>query len=426
MIDPQRIRSDLAAVIAAVSRKHRDGGTQALERFRDVDSERRALVGALDQLKARRNSLARQVGERKRKGDSDAELMAEAAALADQIRAQDRRLKELDEELEALGLEIPNLPDPDVPEGRESAANVVVREWSPPAGLPDKALPYWDIIHDLGIVDLKKGARLSGSGFPVFLGAGARLERALVEYFLTIHTARGYIEVDLPLLVNRETALGAAALPDKEGQMYYTQDGHYLLPTAETALANLHGGETIREQFLPLRYTAYTPCFRREAGSYGKDARGLIRVHQFHKVELFEFCRPEDSPAALERLVGEVEGLLQALGLCYRIVLLCAGDLTFASAKTYDFEVWSPGQGEWREVSSVSNVRDFQARRTGTRYQPAAGGKAQFVHMLNGSGLALSRLVPALLETHRQPDGSVRLPVAIRPWMGGREAIVRP
>lgn len=425
MIDPQRIRNEYAAVSAALERKHRAGALEALERHREIDAERRALVAGLDQLKARRNQLSKAVGERKRKGEPEADLMAEAAALAEQVREQNRRLKELDDELEALALELPNPPDPDVPDGRDAAANVEVRAWSPPAGLPADALPYWDIVHDLGIVDLERGARLSGSGFPVFLGSGARLERALIEYFLATHTGRGYIEVDLPILINRESASGAAALPDKEGQMYYTQDGQYLLPTAETALANLHAGETIPEASLPLRYTAYTPCFRREAGSYGKDVRGLIRVHQFHKVELFEFCRPGDSPAALDRLVEEVEGLLQALGLRYRVVLLCAGDMTFAAAKTYDFEVWCPGQGEWREVSSVSNVRDFQARRTGTRYKPSGGGKSQFVHMLNGSGLALSRLVPAILETHRQPDGSVRLPEALHPWMSGREAITR-
>ncbi|MDP9348086.1 MAG: serine--tRNA ligase, partial [Gemmatimonadota bacterium] len=365
------------------------------------------------------NQVSREVGERKRRGEDADALMAEMRAVGDRITELDGRVRTVEVERDALVMRIPNVTDPSVPPGGEEG-NRAVRSWGERRSFGFTPRPHWEIAAELGMLDLPGGAKVSGSGFPAYRGIGARLQRALINFMLDLHTTEhGYTEVEPPFLVSRDAMTGTGQLPKFEDDAYRIEcDDLFLIPTAEVPVTNLHRDEILGGDRLPISYTAYSPCFRREAGSAGKDTRGLLRLHQFDKVELVRFERPEESDGALERLVGEAEEVLRRLELPYRVLLLAAGDTGFSSAKTYDLEVWAPGVDRWLEVSSCSNFRDFQARRAGIRFRPEAGGRVEFVHTLNGSGVALPRTVVALIENGQQEDGSVLVPQALRPYLG--------
>ncbi len=393
-----------------------------------LDERRRTLLAEGDGLKAERNAASKRIGEAIRggadpNGPEVADLKAASTKVGERIDAIDAELATIEVELDDALLRIPNPADADVPVGAEDAT-ATVRTWGEP--LPrDHRRPHWEIAEELGLIDLPRGAKIAGSGFPVYIGAGSALQRGLIAWFLDVHTREhGMTEVWPPALVNADSARGTGQIPDKEDQMYVvTRDDLYLVPTAEVPVTNLHRDEILEPDALPIRYAAYSPCFRREAGAAGKDTRGILRVHQFDKVEMVSFVRPDQSEAELERLTGHAEALLQRLGLAYRVVLLSTGDMGFVQAKTYDLEVWAPGVERWLEVSSVSNFRDYQARRMAIRHRPEAGAKPELVHTLNGSALALARTMAALLETHQQPDGSIAVPEPLRPYLGGRDRI---
>ncbi|HEX2188478.1 MAG TPA: serine--tRNA ligase [Longimicrobiaceae bacterium] len=421
MLDVRRIRQDPEAVRAQLAVRGKEETSAAVDRVLALDEERRALVGEGDALKARRNVVSQEVGARKRAGGSADELVAEMRQVGDRIREIDARLREVEGETDEILLRLPNTPHPSVPSGGEEC-NRVVRAWGEPRSFDFQPKPHWEIGAELGILDLPAGARVAGSGFPAYRGLGARLQRALVSWMIDLHSGEhGYTEVSPPFLVNREAMTGTGQFPKfvEEGDAYEVPgDGLYLVPTAEVPVTNFHRDELLAPDRLPIAYVAYSPCFRREAGAAGKDTRGLLRVHQFDKVELVRFERPERSEAALEELTGHAERVLQLLGLPYRVLLLAGGDLGFSSAKTYDLEVWAPGVDRWLEVSSCSNFMDFQARRAGIRFRPAAGEKPEFAHTLNGSGLALPRTVVAILENGQRADGSVGVPEVLRPYLG--------
>ncbi|HET7464583.1 MAG TPA: serine--tRNA ligase [Longimicrobium sp.] len=422
MLDVRQIRQDPDGFRAALARRGNAEKTDAaIGRIMALDTERRALIGEGDELKSRRNAASQQVAERKRAKESADDLIAEVRQVGDRIREIDARLREVEGELDDLLLRLPQPVDPSVPEGGEES-NTVVRCWGEPKELGFEAKPHWEIAQALGMLDLAGGAKVAGSGFPAYRGMGARLQRALINFFLDLHTEKhGYTEVEPPFIVTRASMQGTGQYPKfvEDGDAYeLPEDGMYLIPTSEVPLVNLYRDELLDAADLPIALTAYSPCFRREAGAAGKDTRGLLRLHQFDKVEMVRFERPEESWDALERITGHAEEALQLLGLPYRVLLLAAGDTGFGSAKTYDLEVWAPGVGKWLEVSSASNCVDFQGRRASIRYRPAPGEKPEFVHTLNASGLALPRTVVALLETYQQADGSVTVPEALRPYLG--------
>jgi seryl-tRNA synthetase len=413
--EPDRVRERLAVRGAA-------GLDEAIDRTVELDAERRSVVSRVDDLRARRNEVSPRVGALKREGkEAEAEaVIREMRELGDELSALEDRLSAVEDELGAALLEIPNTPAEDVPPGGESA-NRVLREWRPETPLEEfERRPHWDIGEALGLLDLPRGAKIAGSGFPVYVGAGARLERALINFMIDLHTTEhGYTEIWPPLLVNRDAARGTGHLPKFGDDMYHAEeDDLFLVPTAELPLTNLHAGEILDPEDVPRRYAAYTPCFRREAGAHGKDTRGLLRLHQFDKVEMMRFERPEHSDAALEELTGHAEAVLRALGLRYRVLLLAGGDLGFANAKTYDLEAWAPAVGRWLEVSSCSTYTDYQARRADVRFRPAPGDKPEYVHTLNGSGLGIARTMVAILEAHQQPDGTVRVPEPLVEYVG--------
>jgi seryl-tRNA synthetase len=419
MLDIREIRSDADAVRARLAARGRAAETDAaVERVEALDAERRALVAEGDGLKARRNEVSREVGDRKKRGEDADALVAEMRRVGDRIREIDERLRVVEAESSDVLLRIPNVTDADVPAGGEES-NRTVREWGERRTFAFTPRPHWDLGAELGILDLAAGARLTGSGFPVYRGMGARLHRALISFMLDLHTREhGYTEVETPFVVNRAAMTGTGQLPKFEDDAYrIADDDLFLIPTAEVPVTNLHREEIVAER-LPIAYTAYSPCFRREAGAAGKDTRGILRLHQFAKVEMVRFERPEASEAALETLVGHAEHVLQLLELPYRVLLLAAGDTGGSAAKTYDLEVWSPGVDRWLEVSSCSNFRDYQARRAGIRFRPEAGARPEFVHTLNGSGMALPRTVIALLENGQREDGSVVMPAALHPYLG--------
>jgi seryl-tRNA synthetase len=422
MLELRQVRQDPDAVRAALARRGKPAETDAaIARVVELDGERRALIAEGDELKSRRNAVSAQVAERKRaKQDAD-DLIAETRGIGERIREIDGRLREVEGEIECILLRVPNLPDPSLPEGGEEA-NAVVRTWGEPRELGFAPRPHWVIGEALGILDLPAGAKVAGSGFPAYKAMGARLQRALINFMLDLHTREhGYVEVEPPFVVNQAAMQGTGQYPKfvEDGDAYFIpEDGLYLIPTAEVPVTNLLRDELLEADRLPIAYTAYSPCFRREAGAAGKDTRGLLRVHQFDKVELVRFERPEASDEALNRLTGHAEKVLQLLGLPYRVLMLAAGDVGFSSAITYDLEVWAPGVEKWLEVSSASNFRDFQARRAGIRYRPDPGAKPEFVHTLNASGVALPRTVVAILETYQQEDGSVTVPEVLRPYLG--------
>ncbi len=420
MLDLRRIRQEPDEVRARLAVRGKAGETDAaVGRILELDEERRALIGEGDALKARRNAVSLEVAERKRRGEPADEVIAEMRGVADRIRDGDTRLREIEGEIERLLLNIPNTPNPAVPPGDESC-NQTVREWGERREFAVPPRPHWEIGAELGILDLPAGAKVAGSGFPAYRGQGARLQRALVNWMLDLHTGEhGYAEVAPPFVVNRAAMTGTGQLPKFEDDAYgIGEDDLFLIPTAEVPVTNMHREELLDAERLPIAYTAYSPCFRREAGAAGKDTRGILRVHQFEKVELVRFEHPERSGEALEELVGHAETVLQRLGLAYRVLLLAGGDLGFSSAQTFDLEVWAPGVQRWLEVSSCSTFSDYQARRASIRFRPAGGGKPEYVHTLNGSGLALPRIVVALLENGQRPDGTVDLPEALHSYIG--------
>jgi len=425
----ERLRSDADRLRLAAADKGED--PTLVDRALALDERRRTLVAEGDGLKATRNDASRRIGEAIREGADPngsqvAELKVASAATADRIDAIDSELATLEADLDDAMLRIPNPADPDVPVGGEEA-NITVRTWGEP--LPNGGRkPHWDVAEALGMIDNARGAKVTGSGWPVYIGAGATLQRALIGWFLDVHSQEhGMTEVWPPVLVNADSARGTGQIPDKEDQMYVvTRDDLYLIPTAEVPVTNLHRDEILDAEALPLRYAAYSASFRREAGAAGRDTRGILRVHQFDKVEMVSFTRPEDSSDELEWLTARAETLLQRLGLAYRVLLMSTREMGFVQAKKFDLEVWAPGVERWLEVSSVSNFRDYQARRMAVRYRPEAGAKAELVHTLNGSALALPRTVAAIIETYQQDDGSVTIPDVLRPAFGGRERIGPP
>ncbi|MCC6163293.1 MAG: serine--tRNA ligase [Acidobacteria bacterium] len=398
------------------------GADAVLDRLHELDRLRRDLLPRVETLKAERNRTGERIAQTKKAGEDASALLAENKQRADEIKALDAQLAALEEERAPLLLALPNTPHASVPEGRGAEDNVEVRRWSTPRAFDFEPKAHWDLGPALGIIDFERAARMSGARFSVLMRDGARLARALINFMLDLHTREhGYVEVEPPFLVNRAALTGTGNLPKFEQDLFGIAGEWdlFLIPTAEVPLTNLHREETLEDATLPLRYTAYTPCFRSEAGSYGADVRGLIRQHQFDKVELVSFTAPEQSFEELERLTACAETVLQKLDLPHRTMLLCTGDMGFASARTYDIEVWLPSQGVYREISSCSNTEAFQARRAGIRYRPAGGGKLGFAHTLNGSGLAVGRTLIAIMENHQQADGSITIPDALVPYMGG-------
>ena len=419
MIDLRLLRSAPAEVRAALARRGDPAVLELLDDVRALDERRRGLATALDHLKAQRNESSRADAQLVRQhGALPAEIVAVRRALGERIADAETGVREVEATLEAKALYLPNAPLPDVPDGAASA-NRVIRAWGTPRPQAPDVRPHWEVGERLGILDLPRGAKLAGSGFPLLVGSGARLARVLIQFMLDLHTREhDYVEIEPPLVVRREILQGTGQLPKFEEDVYRTTDDLFLVPTAEVPLTNLYKDEILDGARLPIALTAYTPCFRREAGAAGKDTRGLLRVHQFDKVELVRFVTPAESASELERITQHAETVLQRLELPYRVVLLAAGDTGFAAAKTYDLEVWAPGVGAWLEVSSASNFTDFQARRANIRFRPGTGEKPEFVHTLNASGLALPRTLAALLETRQQPDGSITVPPALAPALG--------
>ena len=411
MLDLREIRRNPEPIRAALARRGQAGGAAFLDEILDLDEVRREAITRGDELRARRNDVSRVIGERKRAGEPADDLIAEMREVGAEISELESRVSGADDRIQELLLGIPNLPLAEVPEGGEDA-NELVRSWGDPVRHGFEARPHWELGEALGLLDLQGGALISGSGFPVLVGQGARLQRILIDWMLEIHTREhGYRELRVPYLVKREALEGTGQLPKFGDESYQTErDDLWLIPTAEVPITNLHRDALLGPDDLPLRYTAYSPCFRREAGAAGKDTRGLLRVHQFDKVELVRYERPERSREALEELTAEAESILRRLGLAYRVVRLATGDLGFSSAMTYDLEVWAPGVEQWLEVSSCSVFTDYQARRANLRFRPAHGEKPEFLHTLNGSALALPRLMVALWEVGQREDGSIGLP----------------
>ncbi len=417
MIDIRLLRESPDEFRAAAARRHGDVDG-LLDEILALDAKRREMLGRVEKLKAQRNKANEDVARLRRAGEDASARRSGLKELSDEVKAMDREVRAVEVDLARAALQVPNVLLTDVPDGG-AADNLVLRTWGERPDFDFEPKPHWQLGETLGIIDLPRGAKVTGTGFPVFCGAGARLVRALVNFMLDLHTDQnGYREVAPPFLVNDDSARGTGQLPDLERNMYVTEDGLYLVPTAEVPVTNLHRDEIVAAEDLPCGYVAYTPCFRREAGAHGKDTRGLIRLHQFDKVELVRFCAPEDSPAEHDILLGHAEAVLQKLNLPYRTVLLAAGDTGFASAKTYDLEVWAAGVGTWLEASSASTFTNFQARRANIRYRPRPDTKPEFVHTLNASGVALPRTIVALLENNQQRDGSVRVPEVLVEYLG--------
>ncbi len=421
MLDLKFIREQPAAVRAGLQSRHQP--LQALEDLLSLDQERRRLITQVETLKHQRNEASLAIGQLKKAGQDTAQQQQAVKELGARIAQEDQRLRALEEQLKKILLELPNLPHASTPPGAGAADNRVVRSWGEPRALTCAARTHLELGEQLGILDFTRASRLAGAGFPLLIGQGARLERALINFMLDLHRQEhGYLEVAPPFLCNAAAMTGTGQLPKMAEDMYHLPtDNLYLIPTAEVSLTNIYREEIINRP-LPIRLVAYSPCFRREAGAAGRETRGLIRVHQFDKVEMVKFVEPATSDAELETLVANAEAVLQRLELAYRVVLLCGGDLGFAAAKCYDLEVWAPGQKAWLEVSSCSNCEAFQARRAGIRYRNQEG-KVDFVHTLNGSGLALARVVVALLENGQEPDGSVLLPAALAPYLDGQRRL---
>ena len=420
MLDLQFIRENAAAVKVGMQQK---GYTEieSIDRILELDVICRKTQREADDFLAQGNALAKEIGNLMKNGDKAAAeaLKIQTAELKTKSKALGEQLQVAEKERHQLLLEIPNIPHSSAPVGKSEAENQVVFEWGEKQTFDFDALPHWELIQKHDLIDFERGAKVTGAGFPFYKGKGAKLQRALINFFLNEATDKGYTELQAPYVVNEASGIGTGQLPDKEGQMYETiPDRFFLIPTAEVPVTNYFRDDILQEAELPVQFCAYTPCFRREAGSYGKDVRGLNRLHQFDKVELVHFVHPDKSYEALEILRENAEALLQKLGLAYHRLLMCTGDMGFTQTKKYDLEVWSAGQSRWLEVSSISNFETFQARRANIRFRAQEGGKPQFVHTLNGSGLALPRIVAALLENGQQPDGSILLPECLHTYCG--------
>ena len=426
MLDQNFVRDNLELVRQALANRNFPAGS--LDRFNELDIERRRIIGEADAINGRRNAASKEIGALMQAGKRDeAEAKkAEVAGLKDKQSDLERQRDAADAEMRELLSGLPNLPSTDVPVGADESANVEVRRWGTPPRFDFEVKDHVDLGETLGILDLERATKIAGSRFAIMNGAGARLARALVNFMLDSHTTEhGYTETQPPLLVNRTSLFGTGQLPKFEEDLFHINDerGFALIPTAEVPVTNYHSDEILDASDLPKYFTAYTPCFRSEAGSYGRDTRGLIRQHQFEKVELVKLCVPENSEAEHEKLTADAERILQLLGLSYRTVVLSTGDMGYAAQKTYDIEVWLPSQNTFREISSCSNCGDFQARRMNTRFRRSGGAKPEFVHTLNGSGLAVGRTWIAVLENYQQADGSIRVPEVLRPYMNGIDTI---
>ena len=425
MYDLRTLRDNLDAIREQLGPR---GADVPWDKLRTLIEQRRTLTGQVEQLRFELKKGSEEVARLKREDQPADTAMPAMKTVGERIKKIEDELRGVEEILTDLNLRIPNLPHASVPTGKDAGDNTETRRWGSPSTLTGPAKSHWDLGEALGILDFDRAAKIAGARFAVLTGAGARLERALINYMLDLHTTQhGYREVLPPLLVNRSSMTATGQLPKFEEDLFRLRDEDYfLIPTGEVPVTNLHRDETLNESVLPVRYAAYTPCFRREAGSYGKDTRGLIRLHQFNKVELVAFAKPEQSYEELERLTHHAEAILQGLGLHYRVVTLCTGDMGFSAAKTYDIEVWLPSQNQYREISSCSNFEGFQARRANIRYKGSVGkkdAKTEFVHTLNGSGLAVGRTLVAILENYQQPDGSVTIPEVLQHYMGGLERI---
>ena len=425
MLDPKFIRANPEVVRLGIRSKNEDEAV--LDEFLRADELWRGRLTEVDELKALRNTVSEQISKMKRAGEDASAEIAHMREVSDRIKELDAEVRELERRVENAALIIPNMPHESVPIGQSDKDNVIVREWGEAPKFSFEPVPHWEIAGNLGLIDFERGAKLAGSGFILYTGLGARLERALLNFMLDFHTSKhGYKEVFPPFLVNRACMVGTGQLPKFEFDMYRLPDDDlFLIPTAEVPVTNIYQNEILDGADLPIYFTAYTPCFRREAGAAGKDTRGLQRVHEFNKVEMVKFTHPETSYDELEKLTNDAEEVLQALGLQYRVALLCTGDMSFQAAKTYDLEIWAAGVGQWLEVSSCSNYEEWQSRRANIRFKREAGSKPEYVHTLNGSGVALPRTFIALLENYQQADGSVVIPEVLRPYMGGMEAIQR-
>lgn len=398
----------------------RNGDAAAVDQALALDERRRELVQQADNCKARRNEISKLIPQKAKAKEPIDDLKEESRAIGEQISGFDAELAKIDDQLKDLLMRVPNLPHESVPRGKDESENVVARTWGEKKTFDFEPKGHWELGEDLGILDLPRGAKVSGSGYYTLRGAGSRLERALIQWMLDTHTANnGYTEVSVPFVVNRQSMIGTSQLPKFEEDMYHVkEDDLFLVPTAEVPVTNLHGDEILEADELPISYCAHTPCFRREAGSAGRENRGIARIHQFHKVELVHIVKPEESYAVHEKLTSHATGLLEALGLHYRVLSLCTGDMGFGAAKCYDLELWAPGMNTWLEVSSCSNFEEFQARRANIRYRPEPKAKPQYVHTLNGSGLALPRLMIAILENFQRANGTIEVPAVLRDRMG--------
>jgi seryl-tRNA synthetase len=418
MLQLNFIRENRELTITGLERKYFKGATEAVDTILGLDKQRRDTQSELDATLAQSNALAKQIGQLMKEGKREEAEAAKAQTSTLKVRAKslEESLKEVEEQLQATLVLLPNLPHESVPPGRTPEENVEVYLWGEKPTLPETAKPHWDLIEQYDIIDFKLGTKITGAGFPVYKGQGARIQRAMIQFFLDKAVEAGYMEVQPPILINAESGFGTGQLPDKEGQMYHaTADDLYLIPTAEVPITNLYRDVIVAESELPIKNAGYTPCFRREAGSWGAHVRGLNRLHQFDKVEIVQVRKPEESYQALDEMAEHVKGLLQALELPFRIIRLCGGDMGFTSALTYDFEVWSGAQGRWLECSSVSNFETYQANRLKLRYK--TDGKTQLLHTLNGSALALPRILAALLENNQTPEG-IRIPKALVSYCG--------
>ena len=422
MLDIKYLRQN----IDFVAGKLRERGQEIhLERFIALDEKRRDIIGEVEALRSERNNVSKMIGERKKNRQDATEIIERMGEVSNRIKELDESQKQVDEEIRQILMTLPNVPHESVVCGKGAEDNPVIRVWGEKPQFSFAPRPHWEIGEGLSILDFARGAKITGARFTLYRGLGARLERAIVNLMLDLHTGvHGYTEVLTPFMVNRESMTGTGQLPKFEEDLFRIDKvDYFLIPTAEVPVTNIHRDEILREKELPITYVAYSPCFRAEAGSYGKDTRGLIRQHQFNKVELVKFTCPETSYEELEKLTENAEEVLKRLNIPYRVVSLCSADLGFSSAKTYDIEAWLPGQDAYREISSCSNFEDFQARRASIRFRREEGGKVEFVHTLNGSGLAVGRTLVAVLENYQQADGSVVIPEALRPYMGGVDRI---
>ncbi len=418
MLDLKRIRTNPEEIKNALTNRGEDFDVSVIDELICLDEERRKILVQVETLKSRRNQVSAEIPKKKKAGEDVTAIMAEMRELGDEIKEFDVKTNEIDEKIKYIMLRIPNIPHPSVPEGESDEDNVQVKTWGEPTKFDFEPKAHWDLGTDLNILDFERGGKIAGSRFTIYKGLGARLERSIINYFLDKHTTEnGYTEVLPPYMVNRDSMTGTGQLPKFEEDAFKVENnGYFLIPTAEVPVTNMYRNEVLAGEDLPLKYAAYSACFRAEAGSAGRDTRGLVRQHQFNKVELVKFCKPEQSYEELDKLVADAESVLQGLGLPYRIVRICKGDLGFTAALKYDIEVWMPSYNRYVEISSCSNFEDFQARRANIKYRENPKAKPQFIHTINGSGVAIGRTVAAVLENYQQADGTVKVPEALKPF----------